>query len=79
MRPSLDNNKWCVWFGHAPESQGRDTTSDFASENFKCKRCHIYYAENAWSGPQQKPKIFSFLYRALVLSALLAFIYFVEI
>lgn len=74
----MEDNKWCVWFGHVPESQGRDTTSDFASENFKCKRCHIYYTENAWGGPQPKPKIFSFLRCIVILLAIIALIYFSE-
>lgn len=68
------DNKVCEWFGHAPESLGRDTTSDFPSENFKCTRCGLSYSENQWSGGQPRPKIVVYGFRLLlVLGALWLF------
>ena len=68
------NNKVCDWFGHAPESLGRDSTSDFPSENFKCKRCGLSYSVNQWSGAQPRPKIVAYGFYLLLLLGALWFI-----
>lgn len=67
------HSKVCEWFGHVPESLGRDTTSDFPSESFKCTRCSLSYSVNQWGIDQPRPKIVVYGFRLLLLLGALWF------